>query len=142
MTMRLRNGETAEDVRERVDTEYDIPATVLVEEVRRDTDLETAIRVYPSDDDVEYDVPNQICWDLKGTWKWRAVALHNDDGEAVEWFGHSGDVLTYWPEYYDDPVWKRSSIYEFIKSWDDDNEYSLALHPWPVDMDPDAEVVG
>lgn len=146
MTSILRNGETAESVRERVDTDFDIPASVLLDEVSRDTDLSTAIRVYPADDEVDYDVPNQICWDLKSTWRWRAVALHDPEGNAVEWYAHpgsnGGDVRTYWPEFYDEPVWKRSSIYEFILSWDEDDEYTLALHPWPIDMDPDAEVVG
>jgi hypothetical protein len=139
MTHILRNGETAEDVRERVGSDYDIPASVLLDEVYRDTDLSTAIRTYPADDEADYDVPNQICWDLKGTWKWRAVAVHDPDGEAVEWYGHSGDVLEYWPDFYDEPVWKRYSVYAFIQVPDD---YTLALHPWPVDMDPDAEVVG
>lgn len=143
MPMKLRNGEYAEDVRERVDTDYDIPAGVLVKEVTRDTTLETAIRVYPSDDDVDYDVPNQICWDLKRTWRWRAVALHDPDGAAVEWYAcKENHVRNYWPEYFEDPVWKRDSIYAFIKSWDEADEYTYALHHWPIDMDPDAEVVG
>lgn len=142
MTTILRNGETAASVRERVDTEYDIPASVLLDEVERDTDLSTAIRVYPSDDDADYDVPNQINWDLKGTWRWRAVALHDPGGEAVEWHAHNGEVMDYWPKHFDEPVWKRHSVYSFIKSWDREDEYTLALHPWPIDMDPDAEVVG
>lgn len=141
MTLRLRNGETAAEVKERVGVDYDIPGVVVLEEVRRDTDLSTAIRVYPSDDDAEYDVPNQICWDLHGTFRWRAVALHDPDGLAVEWYAYTDDVMEYWPDYYDEPAWKPSSIYEFVLSWDDDDEYSLALHPWPVDMDPEAPSV-
>lgn len=139
MTLILRNGETAESVRERVGCDHDIPASVLLHEVTRDTDRSTAIREYPENDSVAYDVPNQICKDLKGTWRWRAVALHGPDGDVVEWYAYKRDVREYWPDWLDEPAWKHHSIYAFNNPPDD---HTLALHPWPVDMDPDAEVMG
>ena len=134
--------EEAKDIKEKLGVDYDIPSIAVVEGVTRDATLEDAIRVYPGEDEVEYDLPNQMVWDLKGTFRWKAIALHNNDGEAVEWYAHSGDVMEYWPDFYDEPVWKQHSIYAFIKSWDEENNLTYALHDWPVDMDPDAEVIG
>jgi hypothetical protein len=134
--------ETAQELKDKHGVDYDIPASVVCKETTLDATLDDAIRVYPQAEDVDYDLPNQIQWDLKDTWTWRAVALHNPDGEAVEWYGYNGATGEYWPEYYDDPVWKRHSVYAFIKHWDEENEYTYALHYWPLDMDPNAEVVG
>lgn len=135
-------NDTAQDIQNKHGVDHDLPGLVSCEDVTLDAHVDDAIRVYPRDNSVEFDVPNQIVWDLKGTWKWRMVALHNPDGEAVEWYGYNNGVLHYWPEYFDAPVWKRSSIYEFSKSWDTDDEFSLGLHVWPVVVDPECEVVG
>jgi len=132
----------AHEIKEKHGVDYDIPAQVVCEETTLDADLSDAIRVYPPDERADFDVPNQIQWDLKDTWTWRAVALHNADGEAFDWYAYNERTLEYWPNHFDDPVWHRHSVYAFIKSYDEANDYRFALHYWPVDMNPDVEVVG
>lgn len=99
------------------------------------------IRTYEEKEINGVDVPNQIMWDLRGTFGWRAVAYRNEEGDVVDWFAHHpeiNEVVCWWPDYYDNPVWMKESIYAFVTAL----EYGYAtLHEWPNDLDEDAEVV-
>lgn len=106
----------------------------------QENDLEP-IRVYPDEYECGADVPNTICHDLRGTWGYRAVALHREDGEVVEWYAHRDDVFEWWPDFYDDPVWKLSSIYAFTHTAVENGDAYYALHEWPDEVDEAAEVV-
>lgn len=102
----------------------------------------TRIRTYPDARKVDgIDTANQIKWDLKGTFGWRAVGFLAD-GEVVEWVAHHDGhnrVVEWWPDYHDKPVWSGHSIYAFAKGL----EYfdGMALYEWPDELDEDAEVI-
>jgi hypothetical protein len=109
------------------------------------TDLDP-IRVYPDEYDAEQvDTPNQIVHDLRGTFGYRAVALHDADDTILEWYAYADefadDVVEWWPDYYDEPVWSGHSIYAFTHPIVDDGDGYFALYRWPDSLDTDAEVV-
>lgn len=100
------------------------------------------IREYPMDrDSVEYDLPNQILFDLKGTFGWRAIG-EVYDGKVSEWYAYHNDiqaVVEWWPYHFEEPVWHQHSIYAFssaLKYAD-----SIALYEWPSELDENAEVL-
>ena len=102
--------------------------------------MATRIRTYPERDSVEYDVANQIKWDLKGTFGWRVVGFV-DDGEVTQWVAHHDEysrVVEWWPDFYDEPVWSGHSIYAFLNGLKYHDE--VALFEWPEDLDENAEV--
>ena len=99
------------------------------------------VRTYPNEKKVDgIDTANQVNWDLKGTWGWRAVGLISD-GKVVEWIAHHpeiNEVVEWWPNFEDEPVWRKHSIYAFsngIKYHDE-----MALFVWPDELDKKAEL--
>lgn len=101
----------------------------------------TVIREYREYETDGIDTANQIKFDLNGTWGFRAVAYRNNDGEIVDWFAVKGKtVLAWWPEFYDEPVWNKSSIYEFSNPLREECGY-FTLHEWPDELDTEAEVM-
>ena len=102
----------------------------------------TRVRTYPTEKEVDgIDTANQIKWDLKGTFGWRAVGVITD-GEVVQWIAHHDEhnrVVEWWPDHYDEPVWNGHSIYAFVSGLEYHDE--LALFEWPDCLDEDAEVM-
>lgn len=102
----------------------------------------TRIRTYPDKKKVDgIDTANQIKWDLKGTFGWRAVGLI-DGGKVTEWVAYHDEhsrVVEWWPDHYDEPMWNAHSIYAFINGLKYHDE--MALFEWPDELDENAEVV-
>jgi len=106
------------------------------------TDQPTKIRTYPDKKEVNgIDTANQVNWDLKGTFGWRAVGLINDR-EVYQWIAHHNEineVVEWWPDYYGEPIWKKHSIYAFLNGIKYADE--MALFEWPDELDENAELV-
>lgn len=114
------------------------------------TDERTTIRTY-EDYELEpgIDAANQINWDLKGTFGWRAIAQRGiDTDEIVDWYAYHDEyncVVCWWPDFYDEPVWRKGSIYSFSNPLRESSESGqhayFTLHEWPDELDEDAEVI-
>lgn len=100
-------------------------------------------REFRAEDRDHLEVARELKEILKGDWGELAVAYRDTEtGEIVDWIAYNDEhnrVSTWWPDYFDEPVWNATNMYRFLNPLRGGYGY-FTVHEWPDELDPEAEV--